>query len=117
MIRSVVERNAARRLSLVVPLPGIVFLVTVLFKLPTWHGLHIAAWAFLPTIVVGIMYWRERRTVRRFLKQHDFLVCPECMYPLRAAGDYVTCPECGMSYSPPDVRCVWRKEYNNRSDS
>ena len=62
-------------------------------------------------LVAAVIYFlichrRAQQTLRR-AATHDHLLCPDCLYDLRALDATDTCPECGRAYEHDAVRAQW----------
>lgn len=40
-------------------------------------------------------------------KEHNYLVCGQCLYPLDTCPEKGNCPECGTEYEAHNLRCQW----------
>ncbi len=63
-------------------------------------------------VVAGLwLHWVRLRSLRRAQK-YEFMVCPQCEYPLPDAAEIGLCSECGYNYRAERVRSVWRSQYD-----
>ncbi len=59
---------------------------------------------------IARIYLRGRGS--RIVKEHDFLICPQCRFDLRGLSDPGRCPECGRTYSKNDLERTWINAYD-----
>lgn len=85
--------------------------------LPKINGYLIA----LPTFVLQLLSLTysvylglaDRRKLDR-AREHNFLICSKCTFPLDAIKDAETCPECGSNFHSDDLRRRWYEAWVNR---
>lgn len=63
-------------------------------------------------LAVYITPWILMRRLRRFIAQHEYLVCMRCGYLLRGVGD-ARCPECGTAFDPRHLKEYWLELLNS----
>lgn len=54
------------------------------------------------------------RTKLDLARNHSFLVCDRCLYPLEDLADSVACPECGATHDTHDLRRRWYECWGTR---
>lgn len=58
---------------------------------------------------------RGKARLIRLARQHDYLLCTECGYPLQGLGDEGQCPECATPFEAKFVRRLWRLNDSRRA--
>jgi hypothetical protein len=83
-----------------------ILIVTIDYPGP-YLAISIAAGAVAFAAIVLVATKRSR--VLRKARQHEFLLCPQCVYILQGLPSEGNCPECGQPYTLDHVAVMWRE--------
>ncbi len=56
----------------------------------------------------GFVPYGISRYQRRYIRSHNYCVCPKCGYPLSQIGEAGACPECGTQFKIAELREYWQ---------
>jgi hypothetical protein len=73
----------------------------------TMVGVTVFGW--IPALLLFLSLISYYRSIRQYVKQMDFLVCPKCGYDLHGCDSFGSCPECGRPYARDKLPLDWHR--------
>lgn len=71
--------------------------------------LIVTACGWVPALLLffGLLVYYS--SIRKYVEQMEFLVCPKCGYDLHGCDSFGACPECGRPYARDKLPLDWHR--------